>query len=76
MSDALDILAIMAHPDDAELHCGGALAKAAAAGDRVGVLDLTRGEGGSQGSPEVREQEAARAAEVLGQRRPVSIPVP
>lgn len=66
MSDALDILAIMAHPDDAELHCGGALAKAAAAGDRVGILDLTRGEGGSQGSPEVREQEAARAADVLG----------
>ena len=39
MSDALDILAIMAHPDDADLQCGGALAKAAAAGDRVGVLE-------------------------------------
>ncbi len=63
MSDALDILAIMAHPDDAELQCGGALAKAAAAGNRVGILDLTRGEGGSQGSLELREQEAA---EVLG----------
>ncbi len=66
MSDTLDILAIMAHPDDAELQCGGALAKAAAAGDRVGILDLTRGEGGSQGSPELREQEASHSAEVLG----------
>ena len=66
MSEALDILAIMAHPDDAELQCGGALAKAAAAGDRVGILDLTRGEGGSQGSPELREEEAARSADVLG----------
>ena len=66
MSDALDILAIMAHPDDAELQCGGALAKAAAAGERVGILDLTRGEGASQGSAEIREREAAAAAEVLG----------
>ncbi len=66
MSEALDILAIMAHPDDAELQCGGALAKASAAGDRVGILDLTRGEGGSQGSPELREEEAARSADVLG----------
>ena len=66
MNDGLDILAIMAHPDDAELHCGGALAKAAAAGERVGILDLTRGEMGSQGSPALREQEALRSAETLG----------
>ncbi|MCH7910410.1 MAG: bacillithiol biosynthesis deacetylase BshB1 [Candidatus Hydrogenedentes bacterium] len=62
----LDVLAIMAHPDDAELLCGGALAKAAGRGERVGVLDLTRGESGSQGSAELRYQEATRAAEVLG----------
>lgn len=54
MSDPLDLLAIMAHPDDAELLCGGALALAAANGDRVGILDLTRGEAGSSGSPELR----------------------
>lgn len=66
MSEALDILAITAHPDDAELLCGGALAKAAAAGDRVGILDLTWGKMGSQGSPEVREQEALKSAAILG----------
>jgi bacillithiol biosynthesis deacetylase BshB1 len=56
----------MAHPDDAELLCGGALAKGAAAGERVGILDLTRGELGSRGTPEIRAREAARAAEILG----------
>lgn len=47
MTEPLDLLAIMAHPDDAELLCGGALIKSAAAGRRVGVLDLTAGEMGS-----------------------------
>jgi N-acetylglucosamine malate deacetylase 1 len=62
----LDVLAVMAHPDDAELLCGGALAKSARAGERVGIVDLTRGEMGSWGSPEEREVEARNAAEVLG----------
>ncbi len=66
MTDALDVLAIFAHPDDAELLCGGALAKSAAAGERTGILDLTRGEMGSRGSVELRAREAAAAAEVLG----------
>jgi bacillithiol biosynthesis deacetylase BshB1 len=66
MTEPLDLLAIMAHPDDAELLCGGSLSKAAARGDRVGVLDLTRGEAGSVGSVEIRAEEAARAAEVMG----------
>ena len=66
MTEPLDLLAIMAHPDDAELLCGGALSKAAAHGERVGVLDLTRGEAASTGSAEIREQEAARSAEVMG----------
>jgi bacillithiol biosynthesis deacetylase BshB1 len=66
VSDPLDLLAIMAHPDDAELLCGGALALAAANGDRVGILDLSRGEAGSSGSPELRAQEAERSAHVLG----------
>ena len=44
MSASLDVLAIFAHPDDAELLCGGSLAKSADAGHRVGILDLTRGE--------------------------------
>ena len=66
MTEPLDLLAIMAHPDDAELLCGGSLSKAAAQGDRVGVLDLTRGEAASVGSVETRAEEAARAAEVMG----------
>ncbi len=64
--EPLDLLAIMAHPDDAEIFCGGALIKSAEAGDRTGVLDLTAGEAGSHGTPEVRAREAARAAEVMG----------
>jgi len=66
VSDALDVLAVMAHPDDAELLCGGALAKSASRGERVGILDLTRGELGSRGTPEIRGREAERAAAILG----------
>jgi N-acetylglucosamine malate deacetylase 1 len=62
----LDLLAIFAHRDDAELNCGGTLAKAARAGHRVGILDLTQGEMGTRGSAELRAQEAANAAKVLG----------
>lgn len=61
----LDILAIMAHPDDAELSCSGTLAKAAAEGKKVGILDLTRGELGTRGTPELRLEEAASAAKIL-----------
>ncbi len=63
---SLDVLAIMAHPDDAELLCGGTLLKSADAGERTGVVDLTAGEMGSAGTPELRAQEAARSAEILG----------
>ena len=66
MTEPLDLLVIMAHPDDAELLCGGSLSKTAAQGDRVGVLDLTRGEAASIGSVETRAEEAARSAEVMG----------
>jgi len=62
----VDLLAIMAHPDDAELLCGGTLARAADHGHRTGVLDLTRGEMGSRGTPELRAREAAEAARILG----------
>lgn len=64
--EPLHVLAVMAHPDDAELLCGGALAKSAAAGHRVGILDLTAGEMGSSGTAEIRAREARRAAEILG----------
>ena len=45
----------MAHPDDAELLCGGALIKSASQGKRVGVIDLTAGEMGSSGSADIRK---------------------
>ena len=62
----LDVLAVFAHPDDAELLCGGSLARSVDRGERVGILDLTRGELGSQGSPEIRAREAEAASRVLG----------
>ena len=74
--EGLDLLAIVAHPDDAELLCGGALAKSAAVGNRVGVLDLTAGEMGSSGSIEQRAAEAARASRIMGlaERRNAGLP--
>ena len=64
--DKLDILAIGAHPDDVELGCAATLAKEISSGKKVGILDLTRGELGTRGSAEIRDQEAAKAAEILG----------
>jgi bacillithiol biosynthesis deacetylase BshB1 len=65
-SPKLDLLAVAAHPDDAELACGGTLAGAARCGYRVGVLDLTQGEMATRGTPATRAREAARAARALG----------
>lgn len=62
----VELLAIAAHRDDAELTCGGTLAKTAAQGYRVGMLDLTQGERGTAGSADLRGQEAGNAARVLG----------
>jgi bacillithiol biosynthesis deacetylase BshB1 len=62
----LDVLAVVAHPDDAELICGGSLLRSKDRGERTGILDLTRGEMGSQGSAELRATEARAAGEVLG----------
>ena len=63
---SIDLLAIAAHPDDAELTCGGTLAKAVRQGYRVAILDLVAGESGTSGSAEVRLKEAERAAAALG----------
>ncbi len=62
----LDILAIGAHPDDIELGCAATIAKEISLGKKVGALDLTRGELGTRGSAEIRDQEAAAAAKILG----------
>jgi N-acetylglucosamine malate deacetylase 1 len=66
MSELVDLLAIAAHRDDAELTCGGTLAKAAKAGHRVGIVDLTQGEMGTRGDAKTRAAEAERAAQTLG----------
>jgi bacillithiol biosynthesis deacetylase BshB1 len=62
----LDILVLSVHPDDAELGCSGTILKHIALGYKVGIVDLTRGELGTRGSAEIREQEAAAAAKILG----------
>lgn len=62
----VDVVAIGAHPDDVEMIIGGTLAKLAARGKSIIILDLTKGEMGTRGSPELRAQEAAAAAKVLG----------
>ena len=62
----LDILAITAHPDDVELCCAGTLLAQMAAGKKVGIIDLTRGELGTRGTPEGRIQEAMDSAHILG----------
>ena len=62
----LDVLAIAAHPDDVELSVGGTLLKLAQIGYRTGILDLTRGEAGTRGTPEIRAREAKAAADILG----------
>lgn len=62
----LDILVLAAHPDDAELGCGGTIAKHVAMGHKVGIIDFTRGELGTRGSVPERDQEAKAASKILG----------
>lgn len=62
----LDILVFAAHPDDAELGCGGTIAALTQQGKRVGIVDLTHGEMGTRGTIETRKQEAQQASNVLG----------
>ncbi|HWR82551.1 MAG TPA: bacillithiol biosynthesis deacetylase BshB1 [Candidatus Deferrimicrobium sp.] len=62
----LDVLAVAAHPDDAEITCGGLLIRMAKLGRQTGILDLTRGEMGTSGDSHEREAEAAEATRILG----------
>lgn len=66
LPERADVMAFGAHPDDVEIGCGGLLARAAGDGRKVLIVDLTRGEQGSRGTPEERKKEAAEAAAVLG----------
>ncbi|MDQ1474051.1 MAG: N-acetylglucosamine malate deacetylase 1 [Bryobacterales bacterium] len=61
----LDLLAIAAHPDDVEQTCGGTMLRMAEAGYRTGIIDLTAGDMGTRGSPEIRVAESEAAAKVL-----------
>src|SRR6266480_5634540 len=61
----LDVLAVFSHPDDAELSVSGTLLKLKTLGYRTGVCDMTRGEMGTRGTPEIRAQEAMEAARVM-----------
>lgn len=62
----LDVLAVFSHPDDAELTVGGTLIRLKSLGYRTGVLDMTAGEMGTRGTPEIRAKEALDAARVMG----------
>lgn len=62
----LDMLVIAVHPDDAELGASGTIIKHIAMGKRVGIVDLTRGELGTRGTPAMRESEARDAAGIMG----------
>jgi bacillithiol biosynthesis deacetylase BshB1 len=62
----LDMLVLAAHPDDAELGAGGTIAKHISLGYNVGIVDFTRGELGTRGTPETRDKEAQESARILG----------
>lgn len=62
----LDLLVLASHPDDAELGCGGTIARHVSLGHKVGIVDLTRGELGTRGTPETRQEEAEVSAAILG----------
>lgn len=71
-----DVAGFCAHPDDAELVMGGTIALSAARGRRAALVDLTRGENGSRGTPETRAAEAAEAARILGVAHRESLGLP
>ena len=62
----LDILAFGVHPDDIELSCSGTLLVEKAKGHKVGIIDLTRGELGTRGTAQTRDQEATDSSRILG----------
>ena len=66
--ETVDVLTIAAHPDDIELTCSGTLIKMVDKGYSVGILDLTQGEMGTRGTPEIRAKEAEDARAVIGAR--------
>jgi len=76
MPPRVDLLAIAAHRDDVELTCAGTLIKMHDRGYRTAIVDLTQGEMGTRGSAAVREEEAHRAAEMMGATARVNAGLP
>jgi bacillithiol biosynthesis deacetylase BshB1 len=76
MTEPLDVLAIAAHPDDAEVGCGGTMILASDAGLRVGVADLTLGERATRGTPGQRRDERERATDLMGLTVRLSLELP
>lgn len=76
LPDPCDLVVFSAHPDDAELCAGGLLRLAALQGRRAAVVDCTRGELGSRGTPEIRAAEAAEAAATLGLAERINLGLP
>lgn len=76
MSNTLDILAIGAHPDDVEIGMGGTIAKYINKGYKIGICDLTMAELSSNGTVSIRQQEAKRAAEILGLTKRIQLQLP
>src|SRR5215510_14736462 len=73
---ALDVLAVFSHPDDAELTMAGTLLKLKSLGYRVGLADMTRGEMGTRGTPEIRAKESLDAARVMSLDARVNVGLP
>ena len=71
-----DVIAFGAHPDDVEIGCGGTVALLAAQGRSVVIVDFTRGESGTRGTPDEREKEAAEAARLLGAQARLNLGLP
>lgn len=71
-----DLMVVGAHPDDAEIGCGGLIAKTAAAGKKVLIVDLTNGEPTPYGDPITRMQESKKAAEILGVEKRITLDWP
>lgn len=73
MAKILDILAFGAHPDDVEISAGGTLAKHISLGKSVALVDLTRGELGTRGTAETRDDEATAAMNLLGIQQRINL---
>src|SRR4030067_3231391 len=61
----LDVIVFAAHPDDAELSMVGTIAELTKNNLKVGIIDFTKGELGTRGTPEIRQKEAAKASTIL-----------